>query len=175
MLIHDLFPPDPSAAPRKKLRGRRSYFRRLCREVDQLALDFSDEGWFDRWHHHPDWRGYGHLDWSVRRQHLEVLAYSFDALAGRLGGFPKSYQLWLVLNPRDSSEDGVFIHSPNPNEDNFPVSQDVEWGVPLLSDYFESLLPGYSLRAGKGGSESAVVYFLYSPQHGVPLEPEVGI
>ena len=176
MTVHKLFLPNPSEAPTKKLRGGRGYFRSLRRGLAFPHLDFSDGTWFDDWHDHIDWEGYGNLSWRMRRQHLELSAMAFESLDQRLATIDMPYQLWLMLAAADSSEDAVFVHTPNPNAENFPkVFGEAEWGLPALSDLFDELLPGYGFRAGGSVWEGTQYYFVYSPQHGVPIEPGAGI
>jgi hypothetical protein len=40
-------------------------------------------------------------------------------------------QVFMILLPADSSADGVYVHTPNPNRENFPfLFPDTEWDVP---------------------------------------------
>jgi hypothetical protein len=91
-MIQDLLKSRPQLAPSKKLRGKRGYFRSLVREAETRELNSSESSWFDEWHHHIDWDGYGNLNWAMRRAYLAALAGVFDVFARRLAGFEKPYQ-----------------------------------------------------------------------------------
>jgi hypothetical protein len=81
----------------------------------------------------------------------------------------------MMIAADDAAFDAVFIHTPNPHGDNFPkVFEGAEWGVLDLSRFFEALLPGYRLCAGTVARDGERYYFVYSPDHGVPLEPVAG-
>jgi hypothetical protein len=66
-------------------------------------------------HWHADWAGMGNLS---RRD--------------RTAGWPRPHQCWLLIDARDSSQDAVFLHTPNPNADNFPcVFAGTAWDAPV--------------------------------------------
>lgn len=144
------------------------YFRSVFRQAESYTLDVGQCSWFDYMHYHPDRWGYGNLGWRMRARHLEALAKVFDRFARELSRFERPYQLWIYLDVHDASYDAVFIHSPNPNHGNFPmVLEHVEWGIDEVSTYFESLLRGHRLRAGRWGDSNS--YYVYSPDVGVSL------
>ena len=92
--------------------------------------------WFDLWHTHPDWKGKGDRCVESRMAALE-LGYSLLLAAEELAGnAEKSVQSWLLVCP-NSRDDGVYLHSENPNETPFPYPfEGVKWGVsdhPLLN------------------------------------------
>lgn len=98
-----------------------------------------------------------------------MLAKVYSKFAQQLTQLNKPYQLWILLDCRDASQDAVYVHTPNPNADNFPLLLDsVEWGIGDLSRYFEDMLPGCHLRAGRMGGSGP--YLLYSPEYGIALE-----
>lgn len=120
-MLHELLPPNRKEAPRKKLRGVRRYFRGVFSKVESFTLDVTDGVWYDFWHYHPDWYGYGNLNWSMRARHLEALARSFGRFAQQLSQFHEPYQLWIYLDVQDAAQDAVYVHTPNPNRDDFPM------------------------------------------------------
>lgn len=123
----------------KKFRGKRRYFRNLKKEahVKNYDLDFSTDSWFDFWHTHIDFCGYGNDSIKIRKQHIQALFNLFHEANKELENWEKPYQLWIELSPEDSSMDALFIHSPNPNEENFPYEQ------PLNSMDVKRDLPSY--------------------------------
>lgn len=106
----------------KKFRGKRRYFRNLRKEelVENHQLDFGAASWFDYWHTHLDFYGYGNSSLKMRKQHVKSFVNLLNNLEVALEMRGKPYQLWLLFSTVDAGEDAVFIHSENPNENNFP-------------------------------------------------------
>lgn len=170
-MLHRLLPPNRKEAPRKKLRGIKRYFRRLFSKVEALELDVSEGAWYNFWHYHPDWYGYGNLNWPMRARHLEALAKAFGRFAQQLATSSRPYQLWIYLDANDSSQDAVYIHTPNPHSEFPRVMEWADWGCSEVSEYFEALLPGIRLRAGRWKSAE---YYLYATDIGIALEEKEG-
>jgi hypothetical protein len=126
--------PDPDLAPfrpTKKFREARRYYQALQRESAQYSVTL-DPPWFDLWHAHPDWEGHGNRSWEDRRRHLEAGFLMFRRVLAQLRDWPVPHQVWLVIDAIDSAQDAVYVHTPNPNADNFPYSFDhVSWEVPV--------------------------------------------
>ena len=80
-------------------------------------LDFSGEenSWFDFWHTHIDWNGDGNKNWILREKFLEKLLTEFENVKSELKKFPNEYQTWILIDENDSGEDGIYIHTKNPN------------------------------------------------------------
>lgn len=89
----------------------------------EYNLDFSGgkNSWFDLWHTHVDWDGKGNESPQLRKIYLEKLLETFTQLKSELSNYPHEFQLWMIINVEDSSDDGVYIHTKNPNDDNFPL------------------------------------------------------
>lgn len=106
----------------KKFRGKKRYFRNLKREekLDAYELDFTEGSWFDFWHTHLDWYGYGNLSLKIRKEHIKSQLILFNNLNEKLKEWGQPYQIWIELSHKDSSRDAVYVHTINPNEDNFP-------------------------------------------------------
>lgn len=167
-MLHKRLPTNHQAAPRKRLRGLRGYFRGVFKAAASFHLDVSDDAWYDYWHYHPDREGYGNLNRRMRAQHIEALSLLFGRFTRQLCQYSRPYQLWIYLDVHDAALDAVYVHSPNPNEDDFPLVADcVEWGLVDVSAYFERLLPEYRIRAGWWGNSGL---YVYSPDIGVSLE-----
>lgn len=107
----------------KKRRGLTRYFRKLEKHNDLegfAALVSGKESWFDFGHTHYDWEGLGNNSWKRRKPHLDTLFRNFDLYPDRLKLIEKPFQLFIQLYDYESSDDAVFIHTENPNQDNFP-------------------------------------------------------
>ncbi len=104
--------------PSRKVRGRRRYYRTLRREAESFAVHPS--GHYDYMHWHADWPGLGNLRWQERREHLAAVFTMFGRLLDETRGWATPHQVWVQIDAYDSSQDAVFLHTPNLNSDNFP-------------------------------------------------------
>jgi hypothetical protein len=176
-------PADPSKAPRRKFRGKRRYFRKVLREAEAFQLDTTPGCWWEFWHYHADWRGWGNRRWAYRREHFRALAVVFRKVVDGSATIPVPFQTWISIEVGDAGMDGVFVHSVNPNRDSFPCRiEGAIWaGSGPLHDEWSALLPGLRLRVGRssfvrpdegdgGGPENVETYCVYSPYVGVSLE-----
>lgn len=125
--------PDPEfgqCRPRRKVRGRRRYYRELHRDAERFELPL--EGWYDYMHWHADWPGLGNLRWRERREHLLAIFTIFRRVVAATVDWSAPHQLWLQIDAYDSAHDAVYLHTPNPNEANFPNEfPGVAWDAPI--------------------------------------------
>lgn len=118
--------PDADLAPyrpRRKVRGRRRYYRALAR--DATAVTPARGAWYDRMHWHVDWPGLGNLSWRERRSHLAALFAMYRDLLAKTSDWTEPHQLWLQIDAADSSQDAVYLHTRSPNGGEFPIR--FEW------------------------------------------------
>ncbi|MBF0598405.1 hypothetical protein [Faecalibacter rhinopitheci] len=94
--------------------------------MNELDLDFSGgpNSWFDFWHTHVDWDGEGNKNFKIRLNYLQELLKLYENIKKELNLYPNNYQIWIVIDEKDSSEDAVYIHTKNPNNENFPLKID---------------------------------------------------
>jgi len=86
--------------------------------------------WFDLWHTHVDWDGKGNESPEERRRFLRELFAVWAEVESWANGLPQPWQTWVLIDPADSGQDSVYLHTRNPNKDNFPYSfENVCWGV----------------------------------------------
>ncbi len=129
--VRVLCDPDGSRPlPWFRLRGRRRYDRALAARrpphMDELS------GWYDYFHQHPDMDGRGNESWRARRAHLELLFAWFRHALTVSRRWDAPHQVWASIDPWDSGNDAVFVHSPNENRDNFPHRfEGVDWEAPV--------------------------------------------
>ncbi|MFN5169407.1 MAG: hypothetical protein ACK5DD_07270 [Cyclobacteriaceae bacterium] len=90
---------------------------------EALNLDFSggQKSWFDFWHIHVDRDGRGNKDWETREKYLKQLIETYYQLKSKLKTYPNDFQLWIMIDEHESKSDCVYIHTRNPNADNFPT------------------------------------------------------
>jgi len=170
-MIEELLPPNLKNSPQKKCRGMKRRLRKVFLDAHQFSPALEPTDWYDFWHYHADWRGYGNLGWGYRCKFLIALANVFRRFSTQCANFSTPYQLWICINQDDAGQDAVFFHTPNPNNDNFPVKfSAVNWGISAIEDYFSNLLPPYKFRAGSQEHEGSLVFFIFSRELGVPIE-----
>ncbi|MBC5993964.1 hypothetical protein [Pontibacter cellulosilyticus] len=151
-----------------KKRGLRKYFRNLKHQKLPEILDFSGAGqsWFDLYHLHVDDLGLGNRSWKARKQHLDTLFELAECVKGKLLDYHKNYQFWIEVDENDSREDAIYIHTPNPNEDNFPITLEFDEGIEvknlLLLNYLQEkdYLMGMKKLINAEG-RACTTYFLY--------------
>ena len=149
----------------KKHRGLRRYYKNLKVKSDSWSgLNSIDPkmAWFDLWHTHFDWMGYGNDNFKSRKPHLDKLFRHFDLLNDTASSLKTNYQIWATLLDYNSHSDALFLHTPNPNHNNFP------WRLPNLSQvstltnnsliqYIENL-NGYEKLYGEGNEPFCLLF-----------------
>ena len=132
----------------KKHRGLKRYYRNLETENDlekSKWLNFDDsETWFDNWHLHFDWKGYGNNNFKRRKPHLDKLFRHFDLLVDKTEKLKVEFQLYAVLLDFKSHSDALFLHTPNPNNSQFPfkvsdLHKTTTLKNKLLNEYIDNL------------------------------------
>jgi hypothetical protein len=150
----------------KKHRGLKRYYRNLATANDfdkAKKLDLGNPNtWFDRWHYHLDWCGYGNSSFNRRRPHLDKLFRHFDILVNKTKNLKSNFQLYAVLLDFDSASDALFLHTPNPNNSQFPFKvSDLKSVSTLrnkqLDDYINSL-EGYEKLYGEAGEAFCLIF-----------------
>jgi hypothetical protein len=150
----------------KKQRGLRRYYRNLSKQNDfdkATWLNFSiPDTWFDNWHLHFDWKGLGNNSFKRRKPHLDKLFRHFELLAEKTKDLMLDFQLYAILFDHDSSNDALFLHTPNPNGNAFPNKLQ---GLSLKSNltnndlekYIKSLT-GFKCLYGKAEENFCLLY-----------------
>jgi hypothetical protein len=171
----------PGNAPRKKFRGKRRYFRRVRRDAESFELEVGADAWWDLWHYHADWPGWGNRGWRYRRAHLQALCTIFQKICDARDRFAVKFQAWILLDGEDAGQDATFLHTPNANGKPFPLTPpDLEWGAsPDLTDAVKSFLPGLELKFGwsrsssedEGSPTCRTALWIFAEGIGEPLVP----
>ena len=152
----------------------------MRQDAESFRIEATPEAWWDLWHYHSDWPGWGNRRWRYRSEHIRALATVFTKIIQRADAFATPFQAWIYLSGRDAGEDATYLHTPNGNKTPFPVALagDINWGHQPLLRLFSRLLPNLPLRVGESkifdqyAEPPRVVtsFFIYSPGVGVPLE-----
>ena len=166
-------------APRRKFRGKRRYFARVRREAETFRMCPEPQDWWDTWHYHADWRGWGNLGSRYRQPHLLALSTVFRKICDARERFSTPFQTWIFIDGEDAGQDATYLHTPNANGTEFPiVLADAEWGGSALQPLMESWLPGLELEVGwtrragvddEGRRASNTAHWVYARGVGVPL------
>ena len=110
----------------KPTRGQRRYYRNLAfqnelKKSTWMNLD-DPKVWFDNWHLHFDWKGFGNNSFKRRKPHLDKLFRHFDLLQKETEKLKVGFQLYVVLYDYDSYNDALYLNTPNPNNCEFPLA-----------------------------------------------------
>ena len=155
----------------KKFRGKKRYFKNMWKMVysDQLELDI--ESWFDFYHIHLDWYGVGNENIKIRREHIKAYLALYEKVLNQLTGFEEPYQSWISLDGKDSGQDALFVHTPNPNDYNFPLRIDkLNWSCDIPATFLDLIdkekfnIGYYSSSFGDGHG-----YVIQSKNQGIAL------
>lgn len=140
------------------------------RIIDNLDLTGGSDSGFDLWHTHTDWAGDGNINWEIRKKYIDELISIYDELRIGLKNYPRPFQLWIWILESDSSQDAVYIHTPIPNKDNFPINiknvngcifNDSKLRDYLYSLEFEIILDNY---------KNELQYYLFDSNIGEPIK-----
>lgn len=138
--------------------------------IDELDFSGGRGSFFDFWHLHVDFDGDGNKDWETRKNFLDEQLDLFEYIKSKLSDYPHPFQIWIGVDEDDSSQDGIFIHTPNPNSDYFPhvvVNDDkVDCKVKELKHYLDKT----KLTLIKSTSDYSNYYFLFDENVGVSLK-----
>jgi hypothetical protein len=137
--------------PKRRLRGKHRYLRSVQRRAASIDIAPRPDSWWDLWHYHADWDGWGNHGWRLRRAHLSALATVFRTIASQSVNFRTPFQAWIFLSGTDAGTDATYLHTPNPNANNFPLLlPELRFESPAalhISETLQSILPG--ARAGE--------------------------
>jgi hypothetical protein len=159
----------------RKHRGLKRYYKNLKTQIDldkSTGLNFSDpdKSWFDLWHVHFDNYGYGDKSFKKREPHLDKLFRHFDILSNKAKILNREYQIWITILDYESYDDALFLHTANPNQDNFPykisgLSEKSNFTNSKLVEYLKKY-PTYKMMYGVADENYCVIY---KDNIGVPL------
>ncbi len=150
----------------KRHRGLRRYYRNLSIQNDFKKLTWLDfenpNTWTNNWHIHFDFYGYGNNCFKRRKPHLDKLFRHFDLLVDLTKKGKSDFQLYTIILDFNSHNDALFLHTPNPNNSQFPFTIDsLKLDSTLqnkqLNDYIDNL-SGYKKLYGKAGEPFCLLY-----------------
>ncbi|MBK7855281.1 MAG: hypothetical protein IPJ79_10575 [Bacteroidetes bacterium] len=83
--------------------------------------------------------------------------------------YPFPYQVWIEIYEKDSSDDAVYIHTKNPNSDNFPLRVKSDKKVINKNNKLEAFINQTGLSTATLPLKNGIVILLYDKSIGVPL------
>jgi len=135
--------------------------------IDDLNFSCDTKSWFDLWHLHVDDNGKGNTDWSLREKSLEELVRLFHKLNEKLKEYPNQFQLWIEVYDNDCEDDAIYIHTKNPNSENFPTKFPTEFPPDLENERLKGFLAQQGLSLFGQKMMEGNVYFLYDKHVGL--------
>lgn len=159
----------------KRHRGLKRYYKKLATQNDfdkMTWLKLADPNTlFDNWHIHFDWYGYGNNSFKKRKPHLDKLFRHFDLLSVETKQLKTDFQLYTIVLDFDSSSDALFLHTPNPNNSQFPfkieeLSNQTTLKNKQLNEYLGEL-KGFEKLYGQADEAFCL---LYKKNIGIPFD-----
>jgi hypothetical protein len=134
----------------KRQRGLKRYYRNLA-----IQIDFETPTWKIYFNDPND-------SFKRRKPHLDKLFRHFDFLVEKTKKINSDFQLYTVLLDFDSSNDALFLHTPKPNNSQFPFKiEDLSKTTTLtnkaLDEYIEKL-SGYERLYGQASQAFCLLY-----------------
>jgi len=130
----------------KKFRDKKRYYRNLEKYAANFRLELGGPNhWYDFWHQHFDWEGRSNQIGRERVKHIKAIFTAFEKVLEQLKDYKDPCQAWLSFSARRPTQDALYFHTPNPNQDNFPYQfNGFEWNtevpallVPFMKENFE--------------------------------------
>lgn len=137
----------------------------------ELNLDFTGgpKSWFDFWHTHVDWDGKGNKGWTIREKYLKQLLKTFNDLKLKLKDYPNDFQLWIIIVENESGDDCVYIHTKNPNADNFPLKVTADNSNVIKNKDLKSFLDSLEFERVRVKTSDGDIYYLFEKGTGISL------
>jgi hypothetical protein len=166
----------------KKQRGLKRYYRNLATQNDFDGMEFDSIEWFDMWHLHFDWKGYGNNSFKRRKPHLDKLFRHFEILVEMTKEYRQEFQMHAIIWDYASDADSLYFHTPNPNSGSeFPLYFSECATISTLKNkdiqiYLDDLV-GYVKLYAKSEYDNEAYCILYKNNVGLPLidERNIGI
>jgi hypothetical protein len=113
--------------------------------------------WFDLWHTHPDWERKGNKRLENRRSAIELgykLLQAAEALCVKRA---EPIECWVSVC-QDTGDNGVYLHTKNPNGTPFPsMVEGIEWN-PTDNQVLNDVVDHQVHEIGKYHFSGEVVY-----------------
>jgi hypothetical protein len=145
--------------------GTSSELEQLQMTANSFELQLAHDSWFELMHWHPDIYGTGNASPAARHA-CTLLAKQYLCTAmSALRTWHKESQCWCILDPSDSGEDAVYVHTENPNRPNFPYQYEgVSWDFSAPS-WVISVFSSPQYLIGRSGEGEGLLYWVVESSH----------
>lgn len=119
----------------------------------------------DMWYDYAHWHLTNEGEIKTEKERVESLSFLirwYERILKRVEHFPKPYQSWILIEDqlKNCHYDAVYLHTENPNQDNFPDRFDsVVWDVPV-PDRWKDIFDLNLYRFGKIEFDGELKYYL---------------
>jgi len=111
-------------------------------------------------HWHSDIDGIGNSSATAREVSLAAARQYLSTAMAALRGWSKPSQCWCLLDPLDSGQDAIYVHTENPNRPSFPYEFDeVTWGIEAPA-WVAAAFPPEAFMVGASGQAPELVYWV---------------
>ena len=98
----------------------RAYYRELMHKSRNFEVRMDQKHWCDLHHEHFDMRGKGDGGRVARTRHLNALLRALRRARIDLSLQSQPFQLFAYIDIKNSGNDALYVHTPNPNGTPFP-------------------------------------------------------
>jgi hypothetical protein len=117
-----------------------------------VGVAVPDGEWFELWHAHPN-------DGDATERWANLLdSWARADETARSTGLP--WQSWLLIDLAELRDDAVYLHTPNPNRDNFPYPFEV---VAWAAEPPGWAAPAVGLEFGRSSSGGVELLWAHRP------------
>lgn len=166
---------NPTNAKPENVRGKQTKTKQTAvtslndQIIDSLNFSGDKQSWFDLWHLHVEVHPEVETEWAVREESTRELVRLYRRLQERMISYPREYQIWIEVYDEYVGDDAIFIHTRNPNSDNFPARVQKEFPPEFENLKLKELMFQSGLTVAGQRIMNGNVYFLYDPEVGVSL------
>ncbi|WP_096467064.1 hypothetical protein [Aneurinibacillus soli] len=153
----------------KKFRGKKRYYRNLWKRVNHYSLYLQEDSWYDVWHTHIDWNGVSIRGVKHKKEHRRALLALFQTILSQLKFYKKEYQTWVCIHENEPTADAVYLHTFNPNQNNFPLTFKKICWLEQIPGTLSGFIDSNAYKVGFQKAETGTIYWMCSKQQGVPL------
>lgn len=137
-----------------------SELEQLQMSADAFSLALSEESWFELMHWHPDIYGTGNADLEARKACTSLAKQYLSTAMNALRWWSKPSQCWCLIDPSDSGQDSIYVHTKNPNRASFPFEfEGVAWGAEAPA-WVTAIFPIAKYLVGSSGSGPELLYWV---------------
>jgi hypothetical protein len=132
--------------------------------TSSIRIETSAGYWYDLWHAHPDIKGIGNQSKETRHTSLQRLRQEYLSILDQLKGWEVPHQSWALIDPTDSGQDAIYVHTPNPNKENIPyLFEGVSWARSRVPMWVTSVFHSNEFKLGRSVYNGHVMYWAKSP------------